>query len=110
MDSTNAFDILSNAVRQAVVRELHREDGVLSLDEIASRLVDRQDITSIRDTEGATVQLLHVQLPRMMEFGAVDYDLRTGDVILTDVGDSVALLLEVVEGHLNDHLRNTLPS
>ncbi len=78
------FDALSDARRCLVLAALRSTDGPIAETELASRVLEYERETSI--TRGCSeprqvhVTLRHRHLPKLEEYGVVDYDAETGVV------------------------------
>ncbi|ELY54393.1 hypothetical protein C491_19549 [Natronococcus amylolyticus DSM 10524] len=46
------------------------------------------------DRQRVYVSLIHNHLPRLADYGILDYDLRSGDIVLTEGFDDIRPLLE----------------
>lgn len=52
------------------------------------------DAVSEEERQRVCISLVHAHLPRLADHGVVDYDLRSGDVVLTDGVTALEPLLE----------------
>ena len=85
MNPDDLFDVLADAERRRVLRQLVETDASSHV----GLLKDRCEVNG--------TLLRHVHLPKMDKAGLVDYDAQTGDVALTDHGSDVKLFLEALE-------------
>lgn len=92
MDRHDAFTLLSNADRYAVVRHLVEAGGVATLTDLAEVIAARFEEAT---TGQARVSLLHNHVPKLREAGVVEY--RGGAVMLSDEGWELEPLLEAAE-------------
>ena len=95
MNTAEAFTLLANPDRRHVVRAL-LETSVTTIDDLAERLADAPDADS-RSIEQAQIGLVHDHLPRLEDYGVIEYDDRNGDVVLDDPGDLESYLSVVGE-------------
>lgn len=88
------FEVLKNERRRSVLDLLERNGGRATLSELSERIaarengIDRGEITSDQ-RKRVYVGLYQRHLPKMDELGAVDFEQRSGDVILTDIGEQL---------------------
>ena len=84
-----AFDILSNARRRFVLRELQQTSDSVELVELAERLaaeendVTRKALTS-QQRKRTYVSLYQTHVPKLVEAGVVTYDQDTGEIAATE--------------------------
>ena len=88
------FGLLCVPRRRYVLYHLFDERGVLTIDDIARHVAARErgvppDAVSEADHQRVVVSLVHNHLPRLAEHGIVDYDCRSGDVVLSYNADFV---------------------
>jgi hypothetical protein len=103
MDSRTALNLLANADRQHIVEELLENDGRSNVGVLSQQLAARQrnDADELKQ-EQAKLELHHNHLPRLADHGVIEYDHRTGDVVLREVSE--------LEPYLNDVTRKrTVP-
>lgn len=85
MDTQAAFEILSNADRQHIVEELLESDGRSNVGCLSQQLAARRENNaSEAERERAKLELYHDHLPRLADYGVIEFDQRTGDVVLRD--------------------------
>jgi predicted transcriptional regulator len=98
MDMKEACNLLSNTDRQHILHELIESDGVSTISDLAQRIASFSEASEENDMtlKRAKVSLVHNHLPRLEDHGVIEYDTRSGDVILTDAGE-VGPLLNTVE-------------
>lgn len=85
MNPDDLFDVLADAERRRVLRQLVETDAGSHV----GLLKDHCDVNG--------TLLRHVHLPKMDKAGLVEYDPHSGDVALTDHGSDVELFLEALE-------------
>lgn len=75
------FDLLSNGRRRYVLSYLQRaDDDVVELTELVE-WVRTQEAGHAADQQNAVaIALHHVQLPKLAEWGLIDYDARSGTI------------------------------
>lgn len=95
MNTAEAFTLLSNPDRRHVVRTL-LETTVTTIDDLAEGLAASPDADS-RTIDQAKIELVHNHLPRLEDYGVIEYDDRNGDVVLDDPGDLETYLSVVSE-------------
>lgn len=84
----DAFEILSNGRRRAVIHYLHEQDGEAHLSDIADHIasweygVDRDEINS-NQRRRVYISLYQTHLPKLAEYGVVEYDDDEKTVTLT---------------------------
>lgn len=97
----NIFEVLSNRRRRYAIQYLKGVDDVATLRDLAEQVAaweyDRP-VWALDASERKTVKnaLHQFHLPKMAEFGVVEYDARRGLVELTDAADEVDVYVEVV--------------
>lgn len=101
LDVSAVFELLSKRRRRNVLRCVRdATDGVVSLDELADRLRDRErdaDDAGPDDSRERTVAALHhADLPKLAAFGVLEYDHRSRTVRYRDdaIPDACVELLE----------------
>lgn len=90
----NALDILGDPIRRQVLHDLDPEEGPVTLSDLADRVAnphvrgasavavqsdDANDATATTvtsATERVAIQLHHVHLPKLADYGLVEYDRR----------------------------------
>lgn len=97
MDTHEAFAILSDSDRQHVLEELLETEGRTTVgvlaDQLAARRKNRADEL---DRERAEVHLVHNHLPRLANYGVIEYDRESGEVVLVDASDLEPYLTDPV--------------
>lgn len=103
IDRGEIFEMLSNTRRRYVLHYLkQREPGQqVPLREVVDQVAAWEQETEIGQLDSAErkrvyTALKQTHLPRLDEFGIVDYDQLRGEVELTDTADEVQLYLEYV--------------
>lgn len=90
MKPAEAFSLLADSKRQKVLCQLYRKNGLTSVDELAFDIGSNAD----EDVKSAKFELVHNHLPRLEDHGAIEYDNRSGDIVLTDFGRELKSLLD----------------
>ena len=96
------FEMLSNRRRRYILHYLHDTEGSATLSDLAEQVAAWENDTRIRDisaSERKTVytSLQQFHLPKMDETGAVEFDQRAGEVVITDAARELDVYLEVVD-------------
>ena len=103
LDSTTYHALASNERRRHVVREL-ADVRTTTLGELAEQQAIREaDDGVVPDGQAyktARINLYQVHLPKLAEWGVLEYDTRSNDVVATDSTTAVATLLAVDEACL----------
>ena len=90
-----SFDILSNARRRFLLRELQQTSETVELVELAERLaakendVSRETLTA-QQRKRTYVSLYQTHVPKLVEAGVVTYDQDTGEIAATERVDELA--------------------
>ncbi|MDZ5810241.1 hypothetical protein U4E84_02575 [Halorubrum sp. AD140] len=90
-----SFDLLSNARRRFVLRELQQTSDEVELVELAERLaakeneVPRDDLTA-QQRKRTYVSLYQTHVPKLVEAKVVTYDQDTGRIAATERADELA--------------------
>jgi len=83
-----AYDLLSNARRRLVISHLRGAEGSVSVSELSERIaawendVPAEELTD-QQIKRVYVSLYQIHIPKLDEFGLVDYDKDRGEVKLT---------------------------
>ena len=77
------YDLLADATRRRVLEDLYRRDES-TVEDLADRIGDASD--GPEDAVRATIALTHTHLPRLRDAGVIEYDERTGAVVLSATG------------------------
>lgn len=93
-----ACSLLAESERRYLLYQL-AENRRGNLEEIVSRIAawEREDDDRSLDSDHRQrvyVSLAHNHLPRLADYDIIDYDLRSGDVVLKDGFDDIRPLLE----------------
>ncbi|MGM0604955.1 MAG: DUF7344 domain-containing protein [Halobacteriota archaeon] len=89
------FDLLSNSRRRFVLHYLKREDGPVSLSDLAAQIasvendIPVEDLTS-QQRKRTYVSLYQTHIPKLEDAGAIEYDSESGLVILADGADEIS--------------------
>lgn len=83
------FEILSNSRRRYLIHTLHQRGGAAGLSELADRIAASEHGIPIADVESdqrrrVYISLYQTHLPKLEEYGIVDYDEEDKTVSLTD--------------------------
>lgn len=94
------FFLLKNERRRAVIEYLLDQEGTAKFDDlvvdIAAREKDKDaDQISYKERKSVHTSLYQSHLPKLQEAGVVEYDRRSGSVILTDAVASIQPYLDV---------------
>lgn len=93
MDPTEALSLLASSERRHVLAELG-EGGGTTVEELSQQIAVGDGERSSKGVEYIKIQLVHIHLPRLEAYGAIEYDDRTGDVQLTHTGEWLKPILE----------------
>lgn len=93
-----ACSLLAAPERRYLLYQL-ADRGDAPLDDLVTQIAAWKDETTPAAVERETrqrvyVSLVHNHLPRLADYDIVDYDLRSGDVVVTDGYEDVEPLLE----------------
>ncbi|MDG5760801.1 hypothetical protein QA600_15805 [Natronococcus sp. A-GB1] len=92
-----ACSLLAESERRYLLYQL-AETRRGNLEDVVSEIAawERSEDGSIdsEDRQRVYVSLIHNHLPRLADYGIVDYDLRSGDIVLTEGFDDIRPLLE----------------
>ncbi|USZ71418.1 DUF7344 domain-containing protein [Natronosalvus halobius] len=85
MNTQDVHEILANGDRQHILGELFKNDGFTTIPVLAKRLADHSEtrVETNKALENAKIRLVHNHLPRLEDYGIIEYDSRSGDVVLT---------------------------
>lgn len=86
MDSQTVLSLLADTDRQHIIVELLENGGRSNVGVLSQQLAARQrnDADEL-ELERAKLELHHNHLPRLADHGVIEYDQRTGDVVLREV-------------------------
>jgi hypothetical protein len=85
MDSQTALEILSNTDRQCIIEELLKNGGRSDVGVLSEQLAARRENDADKtDQERAKLELYHNHLPRLADHGVINYDKRSGNIVLKD--------------------------
>ncbi|WP_418280285.1 DUF7344 domain-containing protein [Halorubrum sp. DTA98] len=90
-----AFDLLSNARRRFVLRQLQEESDPVELGDLAGALAAKEngvpvDELTAQQRKRTYVSLYQTHIPKMVEAGVIEYDRDAGTVSSTDHVDELA--------------------
>lgn len=88
IDSSAACDLLSHPIRRRLL-VLFSEASVWSITDLATEIAARERSTSPTDLSSATIrrtqiELVHNHVPRLADYGVLEWDGRSGDVVRSD--------------------------
>ena len=94
MNLQEAHEILADTDRQHILYRLSEDDGLTTISDLSQQIVSCSDIPEESDKpfERVKIRLIHNHLPRLEDHGVIEYDTRSGDVVLTDVERAKSLL------------------
>lgn len=97
-----AFTLLADADRREIIRELHENDGQSTIEDLSHRVADlrMEGSTVSTDSEAverALISLVHNHLPRLADHGVIEYDRRSGDVLLTDSAELTSTVGDITQ-------------
>lgn len=84
MDKQEVLNTLADADRQHILYELIENDGFSSITDLSQRIASCSDEKTDTALKHAKISLVHNHLPRLEDYGVIEYDTRGGDVVLTD--------------------------
>ncbi len=74
LDDDERYGLLSNSLRREAMRWLAGHDGSIDLDELVSSLVADESVSAVDDPTRTRVELHHIHLPKLQEYGLLAYD------------------------------------
>lgn len=88
LSTDDVFEILSNARRRFMIDYLHQQGGAESLSDIADHIASREYETSVDGINNdqrrrVYISLYQTHLPKLIEYGVVEYDEDEKTVSLT---------------------------
>lgn len=94
------FELLSHHRRRAVLRVLESQDEPLAVVDVAEEIAAREHGDSAgsvtaEDVQPIHVELYHVHVPHLADYGVIDYNQDRGYVERTKAADQLTPLLEV---------------
>lgn len=95
MDLQKACEILADSDRQHIIRELIENDGYSNIATLAEQISSRSAPSKGSDQtlKHAKINLGHNHLPRLEDQGVIEYDIRSGEIVLIK-GEKLNSLLE----------------
>lgn len=94
MDTDGQYGLLSKHERRVIIREVVDSEGPTTMESLVTAIVTH---VSDHDERSARLRLHHVDLPKLDEVGVLEYDSRTGDVMLNEDCDDLAKYLDVAD-------------
>ena len=92
-----AYSLLGDARRRYLLYQLVDAEYE-TIDDVVDRIValEREVDGDLPDdhSQRVYISLVHNHLPRLADHGVIEYDLRSGDVVMRDGFDQLELLLE----------------
>jgi hypothetical protein len=91
-DRAHLLELMGNQRRRRLVSLLWEQDGEWTIDELATRLASAEsdatpDTLAEETLETFRIELYHTHLPKLAEFGVVEYDRSTEQPRVTPAGD-----------------------
>lgn len=71
---TRSIGLLSDETRRRILQVLHENPGILSTEDLAEQLIADSDDATPADTERLQIRLHHVHLPKLAEYGLINWD------------------------------------
>ncbi len=103
LTQAETFDVLSSQRRRFVLHYLARNEGQGTLRDLATIVAawengtSREELSSKLRTRAYTT-LRQTHLPKMDDYGVIEYDSDSGTVVLTDAGDQLTAYLDSEPG------------
>ncbi|HKL29078.1 MAG TPA: ArsR family transcriptional regulator [Natrialbaceae archaeon] len=96
------FFLLKNRRRRAVIEHLLEAGGQAQFDDLVLAIAAREKEKNVeeityKERKSVHTSLYQSHLPKLQDAGVVEYDRRSGSVILTDVIDTIRPYLDVGE-------------
>ena len=74
LDDAERFALSSHPLRREAIRWLAEHDGSIALDDLATSLATDDSLSAVTDPIRTRVELHHIHLPKLQEYGLVTYD------------------------------------
>lgn len=94
MDTSETFQLLTAPSRRTTIKLLAENDGVATLEYLSEQITAQQPNTCPNTTR---ITLYHHHLPKLEKKGAIEYDARSGDVVLTEAGEKLYSMLQLAD-------------
>ncbi|GAB3029420.1 DUF7344 domain-containing protein [Natronobiforma cellulositropha] len=88
--------LFGSARRRYLLRRL-ADERVLSFDQLSQEIAEQEsesDETSTEARKEVEISLVHNHVPRLADHGFLEYDSRSGDIVLSERGETLESLLE----------------
>jgi hypothetical protein len=98
LDRNQIFDVLKNQRRRYVIRYLSERDGQVELRDMAVAMAEWEngnEYISHKDRKRAYVSLYQTHLPKMSEYGVIEYNQPRGTIEPTPYLDQIESYLDI---------------
>ncbi|WP_331233261.1 DUF7344 domain-containing protein [Natronorarus salvus] len=102
LDRNKIFDVLKNQRRRYVIRYLSEREGPVELRDMAVAMAEWEngnDYISHKDRKRAYVSLYQTHLPKMSEYGVIEYDQPRGTIEPTPRLEQIETYLDISPGN-----------
>lgn len=87
------FRGLADGDRRHIISSLLKsDDGIVTVDDLTQEIATQSD-----DREQVRLRLYHCHLPKLRDLGFLDYDWRSGDVVLTEGAKNLRAIFEATK-------------